>query len=209
MWPPFLTITRVNDTFGIVRRALLPALAVAFLAGGIGYWLGRRPFNAPADPAVVAQIQRLNQLATVRYTVQKAVGIREPKTPLGEESILLIVQATVDAGIKLDQLTESDVTKRSGGTIVVRIPRAEILNVAIDENATKVWDRQKTWWTPWVPYSPDLEGRARREGLRIAREAAVEMGILQQAESNAAAAIRSLLHITGTPEVIVITAGSS
>jgi hypothetical protein len=35
------------------------------------------------------------------------------------------------------------------------------------------------------------------------------MGILQQAESNAATAIRSLLSITGTPEVIVITAGSS
>lgn len=193
----------------VVRRALLPALAAAFLAGGIGYWLGRRPFTAAADPAVVAQIQRLNQLATVRYTVQKVVGIREPKTPLGEESILLIVQATVDAGIKLDQLTGADVTKRSDGTLVVRIPRAEILNVAIDENATKVWDRQKTWWTPWVPYSPDLESRARREGLRIAREAAIDMGILQQAEANARAAIRGLLNITGTPEVIVITAGSS
>lgn len=192
-----------------MRRALLPAIALALLGVGIGYWLGRRPFAAPADTAVVAQIQRLNQLATVRYTVQKVVGIREPKTPVGEESILLIVQATVDAGIKLDQLTESDVTKRSDGALLIRIPRAEILNVAIDENATKVWDRQKTWWTPWVPYSPDLESKARREGLRIARDAAIEMGILEQAESNSATAIRSLLNLSGTPEVIVITAGSS
>jgi hypothetical protein len=192
-----------------MRRPLIPAALLALLAAGIGYWLGHRAWNAPADPAVVARIQRLNQLATVRYTVQKVVGIREPKEPVGEESILLIVQATVDAGIRLDKLTESDVTKRADGTLVVRIPRAEILNVAIDENSTKVWDRQKTWWTPWVPFSPDLESKARREGLRIAREAALEMGILEQAESNARTAIRSLLDLAGTPGVVVITAGSS
>ena len=192
-----------------MRRPIVPAVLLALLAAGLGYWLGHRAWTSPADPAVVAQIQRLNQLTTVRYTVQKVVGIREPKEPVGEESILLIVQATVDAGIQLDKLTESDVTKRSDGTLVVRIPRAEILNVAIDENSTKVWDRQKTWWTPWVPYSPDLEGKARREGLRIAREAAVEMGILNQAETNARTAIRSLLGLAGTPEVVVITAGSS
>jgi hypothetical protein len=192
-----------------VRRALLPSLALALLTAGIGYWLGRRAWTAPADPAVVAQIQRLNQLATVRYTVQKVVGIREEKEPVGEESILLIVQATVEAGIQLDRIAEADVARRPDGALVIRIPRAEILNVAIDENATKVWDRQKTWWTPWVDYSPDLESRARREGLRIAREAAVEMGILNQAESNAATAIRSLMNLAGTPEVVIVTAGSS
>jgi hypothetical protein len=197
-----------GDTFEEVRAILFLAAALLVLVAGVGYWVGKQSWTAPADPAVVAQIQRLNQLATVRYTVQKVVGIREPKTPVGEESILLIVQATVDAGIKLDQLTSADVTRRDGA-LVIRIPRAEILNVAIDENATKVWDRQKTWWTPWVPYSPDLESKARREGLRIARDAAIEMGILQQAEANAQTAIRSLLNLSGTPDVVVLTGGSS
>lgn len=161
--------------------------------------------NSEVDhQAVVAQVRQLNQLATVRYTVQKVVGIREQKQPVGEESILLVMQARVEAGIDLSNLREQDVSQRDDGALVIRMPAAKILNVAVDEKETKVWDRQKTWWTPWVPYSPDLEQRARTTGLETVKQAALDMGILKDAERNAESSIRGLLNLAGVKSVVII-----
>jgi len=159
--------------------------------------------------AVVTQVRQLNQLATVRYTVQKVIGLREQKQPVGSESILLVMQARVEAGIDLSSLRNQDISRRPDGTLVVRMPPARILNVAVDEKETKVWDRAKTWWTPWVPYSLDLEQRARREGLEAVKIGAVDMGILKDAERNADASIRGLLGLAGVKSVVIIPAGIS
>lgn len=168
-----------------------------------------RPDGArPDSSAVVAQIQQLNQLATVRYTVQKVVGIREPKSPVGEESILLVLQARVEAGVDLAHLGPDQV-EVSGDSVLVRLPPAQILSVSIDEGETKVWDRTKTWWTPWVPYSKELEGRARRKGLEEAKGAALDMGILKHAQQNAESSILGLLKLAGIENVRIVPAGMS
>jgi hypothetical protein len=159
----------------------------------------RRPRIDP--PSVLTQIQRLNQLATVKYTIQKVIGLTEQKQPVGSESILLIVQASVQAGIDLAGLRSDDVVVRSDGTVVVRLPKAKILNVSIDEKETKVWDRYKTWWTPWIGYSLDLEQRARLAGVESATRAALDMGILTQAETNAQTSIKGLLGLAGVKAV--------
>jgi hypothetical protein len=166
--------------------------------------------NSDADPhAVVTQVRQLNQLATVRYTVQKVVGIKEEKQPVGSESILLVMQARVEAGIDLSSLREQDVFHRPDGALVIRMPDAKILNVAVDEKQTKVWDRTKTWWTPWVPYSVDLERRARLEGLEAVRQGALEMGILKDAERSAESSIRGLLGLAGIKAVVILPASIS
>src|SRR6185295_2205167 len=136
----------------------------------------------------------------------KVVGLREQKQPLGSEAILLIIQASVQAGIDLASLHADDVTLRSDGTVVVRLPAAKILNVSIDESETKVWDRTKTWWTPWVPYSLDLEQRARMAGVEAVNKAALDMGILGQAERNARTSIQGLLGLAGVKSVQIVPA---
>jgi hypothetical protein len=167
----------------------------------------RRPDLDP--PSVLTQVRQLNQLATVRYTVQKVVGLRERKQPVGEESILLILQASVEAGIDLASLRSEDVFRRPDGALVVRFPPAKLLNVSVDEKETKVWDREKTWWTPWVPYSLDLEQRARQAGLEAVKQAALEMGILKQAERNAESSIRGLLGLAGVKSVVILAGSAS
>src|ERR1700683_22843 len=107
---------------------------------------GLRPIDAPA---VVIQIRELKELVTVRYVVQKVVALTEPHQPLGEESILLMVQGHAQAGVDLAEITQYDV-QVSGKKIKIRLPHAQILDVSIDEQNTKVWDRRITWWTPWV-----------------------------------------------------------
>ncbi len=143
--------------------------------------------------AVVTQIKQLKQLVTVRYTIQRVVGLKEPKQPLGEESILLMVQGEALAGVDLDGITPRNITYSGKRTIVIAVPRAKLFNTFLDEKQTKVWDRHITWWTPWVPYDPDLEHKARLEAIDDLRTAALRMGILDQAQKNTESAIRDLL----------------
>src|SRR5262249_4527362 len=126
------------------------------------WWLVRRAAPSPPldPPAILTQVRPLNQLASVQYTVQKVVAIPGQKQPVGSESILLILQANVEAGIDLAALRQEDVSTGSNGALVIRLPAARILHVSVDEKQTKVWDRQKSWWAPWIPYSLDLEQRA-------------------------------------------------
>ena len=174
-------------------------------------WMARQGGRRPQVdlPSILLQVRQMNQLTTVRYTVQKVIGITEQKQPVGSEAILLIVQARVEAGIDLAGLRQEDVTVRVDGTVVVRLPAAKVLNVTVDETETKVWDRSKTWWTPWVPYGLDLEQRARRAGVEAIEKAALEMGILGQAERNAETSIRGLLVMAGVKEVLVVPGGRS
>ena len=181
-------------------------VGLILIAIGASWWLVRRaPPPPPLDPpAILTQVRQLNQLASVQYKVQKVVAIREQKQPVGSESILLILQASVEAGIDLAALRPEDVSVGPNGGIVIRLPQAQILHVSIDENQTKVWDRQKTWWAPWIPYSLDLEHRARVSGLEQAKQAALEMGILSQAESSAMTSIRGLLGLVGVKTVVFL-----
>ena len=187
-------------------RSVRVAVGLVLIAIGVALWLVRRAPSAGQleSPSILTQVRQLNQLASVKYTVQKVVAIREQKQPVGSESILLILQANVEAGIDLAGLHSEDVSVGPSNHVVIRLPRAQILHISIDEKQTKVWDRQKTWWTPWIPYSLDLEQRARVAGLEEIKQEAIGMGILGQAERNAIASIRSLLGLAGIKTVAVV-----
>jgi Protein of unknown function (DUF4230) len=186
-------------------------ICLTVIAVGAAWWLGRRgPSVDHLDtPGILTQVRKLNQLASVKYTVQKVVGIREQKQPVGSESILLILQASVEAGIDLAELRPEHVSVGSDGTAVIRLPPAQILHVFVDEKATKVWDRQKTWWTPWIPYSLDLEQRARLAGLDAVKQEALGMGILGHAERNAVTSIRVLLGLAGVKKIVLVPSSAS
>lgn len=190
------------------RRRQIAFALILLVVALVAFRRGSR--RTDLDPqAVVTQVRQMNQLATIRYTVQKVVGLKEQKEPVGLESILLVMQARVEAGIDLSALRDQDVFTRPDGALVVRMPAAKILNVAVDEKETKVWDRQKTWWTPWVPYSLDLEQKARVAGLGAVKQSAIDMGILKEAERNAESSIRGLLGLAGVRTVVVLPAGMS
>jgi hypothetical protein len=144
--------------------------------------------------AVVTQIKQLNQLVTVRYSIQRVVGITEPKDPFGAESILLTVQGEALAGVDLASMTQRDIIHSGVRSVNVTLPPAKLFNTFLDEKQSKVWDRHITWWTPWVPYDPDLEHRARLSALNEVRDAALAMGILDHARNNAESVIKDFLR---------------
>lgn len=176
---------------GLLVIALSLVIWLRFLAPS-GAW-GR----GLDTPAIVRQMQQMKELVSVRYVIQKVVGMREPKTPFGQESILLMVQAKVIAGVDLARMSRNDVEVKDRQHLILRLPPPHLLDVYLDEKETKVWDRHITWWTPWVAADPDLERKARMAALEEVRKAALESGILQDAEKSAETAIRDFLKALG------------
>jgi Protein of unknown function (DUF4230) len=178
----------------VLFAAALICVVAVMMSGRRLFPLGLVTLDAPA---VVKEISQLNELVTVRYSVEKVVGMKEEKSPVGEESILLLVQGKVLAGIDLSALTANDVTIRSRDHVVIRLTQPRIQETFLDEKYTKVWDRRITWWTPWVSQDVDLEHKARMQAIIDIRNAALEMGILEQARRNAETSIRTLLQAFG------------
>ena len=185
-------------SFGVVFGVLL---AVIVFVTARRITSGTSPATTLDPVSVVHQIQRLNELVSVKYTVQKVVGLEEQKVPFGSEKLLLFVQAEVLAGIDLSKLAAADIKWLPAKRMQVMLPPPRIEHVVIDDKETKVWDRQITWWTPWVPYNPDLERQARLKAKDTIQQAAIDMGILDQARRNAEAGIRSLLETFGVKSV--------
>ena len=184
---------------GLIAGVLLASLAF-FISGKL---TREGPLSTLDSPSVVREIQRLNELVSVKYTIQRVVGLEEQKIPLGSEKLLLIVQAEVLAGIDLSTLKPGDVKTLPGNAIYITLPPPKIVHIVIDDKQTKVWDRRITWWTPWVPFNPDLERQARVTARNEIEKAALEMGILDQARRNAEVSIRSLLETLGVKAVNV------
>ncbi len=184
---------------GVVAGSLLTALTFFSWRN-----FARESVSTTLDPsAIVREIQRLNELVSVKYTIQKVVGLEEKKVPLGSEKILLFVQAEVLAGVDLSLLAAGDVKLLPGHSMHVTLPAPKIVHVVIDDKQTKVWDRQVTWWTPWVPFNIDLERQARLAARDEIEKTALEMGILDQARRNAEVSIKSLLETFGVKAVTV------
>jgi Protein of unknown function (DUF4230) len=152
-------------------------------------------------PGILREVRQLRELVTIRYSIQKVTGLTENKVPVGSESILLIVQARVYGGVDLGELKDKDIRMAGDRHVEIKLPPSKILHVEFDEKNTKVWDRTKTWWTPWVPYDIDLEKRARVAALESVRQEALDMGILLDAQVNAQNLIRALLHPLGIQQV--------
>jgi hypothetical protein len=179
-----------------VSSTSILVILLALWAGVFWERHGLRVFAGLDAPAVVTQTKKLSQLLTVKYSIQRVVGLRELKEPFGEESILLMVQGTTLAGVDLAKLSEHDVRFTDRGA-VLELPPARLIDVYLDEKQTRVWDRHITWWTPWVPYSPDLEHRARLSAIDDVRSAALSMGILDEAQKNAQVTLMNFFKALG------------
>jgi hypothetical protein len=173
------------------------ALIAALLLGSFVAYRNRHLLFPRSAPAVLEQVEQLRQLSTVKYHLQRVVGLTEQRQPFGAESILLMVHGEAIAGVDFTCLMDRDVRFTGTGDVELRLPQPKLLNVYLDETETKIWDRRVTWWTPWVPYDPDMEHRARLAALADVRAAALKMGILEQARKNAETAIAGVLQTFG------------
>lgn len=190
----------------MLKRTFIVAAVIAVAIGAyviIFHSSGGASRVTMDTPGLLREVQQLSELVSVKYSIQKVVGLKEEKVPFGSESILLVVQGSVLAGVDLKEMEERDVRVEQH-TVFLKIPQARILHVYLDDKHTQVWDRKITWWTPWVPYNPDFERKARLVAIESIRVQAEEMGILRDARRNAEHTIETLLKVLGHFKVMFV-----
>lgn len=189
-------------------QRILPFVAgvVLTVLVGVILWLALLRSGARLDlsrPAVVQNIQRLQRLETVVYSVEKIVtGTQDsayfPRALAGDR-ILLIVYGEVTAGIDLGKLDTSAIAVRDR-SISLQVPPAEIFSTRIDNAKTQVYSRETGLF---VRPDPNLETIARRAAEQQVHQAAVDSGILKTAADNGRMTLQKLLEGLGFESVVI------
>jgi hypothetical protein len=181
----------------ILTFGLLGALLWTYTGVGLLHLLGlfrsgKIQINTD-QPTIVRQIQQLQRLETVSYTMDKIISGERNNSyfpqPLAGERLLLIVHGEVIAGVNLATLNPRDVIINARD-ISLRLPKAEIFSTRLDNAKTRVYSRDTGVFS--IP-DPNLETRVRQEAERQLHDAAVNDGILKTADENARQTITTLL----------------
>ncbi len=168
----------------------------------VGQLLGEKPPRTTTGPVVVEGIRELDKLATVRWTesvpVTRETGGDIWERVFGGEKVLLIATGNVEAGVDLGDIRKDDVSV-DGGTVTIDLPEAEILSSSLDEETTRVYDRD---FSP-LNFRPDdeLVEKARLRAVEKIEASARENGILNTADLNAQDSIRAFITTLGFEEV--------
>jgi hypothetical protein len=204
------TSGKVRLLFAFVGGVLLTILVVVLIMwmysgqGLLGFLrsvaTGEKSINV-SQPAVVRQIQQLERLETVAYTMEKLVwGERDnPYIPqfLISDRLVLVVHGEVVAGVDLGRVSSGDVSVQ-GKNIRVHLPQAELFTTRVDNEKTRVYSRATGLLSRPDPH---FESEIRREAERQLKQAALKDGILATANQNARATMMSLLKGFGFQQV--------
>jgi hypothetical protein len=168
----------------------------------VGSLLGDKPPRTTTGPVVVEGIRGLDQLATVRWTESVPVTRESGGDILDRlfsgEKVLVIATGNVEAGVDLGDIQKDDVSV-NGDTVTIDLPEPEILSSGLDEEKTRVYDRD---FSPLnVRPDDDLVERARLQAVERMEAAARENKILETAERNAEDSIRAFVTTLGFDEV--------
>ncbi len=168
----------------------------------VGPLLQERPARTTTSPVVVEGVRELDKLATVRVTesilVTRESGGDVLDRLFSGEKVLLVATGDVEAGVDLSEVGEDDV-RVEGETVTIRLPEPEVLSASLDEQKTRVYDRD---------YSPlnlrpddDLVEEARASAEEGIEAAARENGVLETAETNAEGSIGAFVQALGFERV--------
>jgi hypothetical protein len=182
-------------------RALL-VLAVLALGVYLGLTVARLRsggLRIENTTTVVQQVQTLSDLVTVKYVMQKVEIVDSPPESTlgqfiqGDNKVLLLAQGVVKAGIDLKKIAPDDVAI-SGKALTITLPRPEITDAYLDDTQTKVIERTTGFLRS---LDKDLEQTTRQNAVADIRRAALESGILNDANDRARTELRTFFQQAG------------
>ena len=153
------------------------------------------------DPVtIIHEVQSLARLETIHYSLEKVITAETNQDTLGflfGDKLLFVAHGEVIAGIDLEKMTVEDLDY-TDGVLYVSLPQAEIFIATLDNEKSYVYDRDTGLF---APNQINLETAARQSAEQAILEAALEDGILEQAQINAENYMVRLLRNLGYPEV--------
>lgn len=184
----------------VLVRTASPDGTIARLASAM---FGRSAGFDTSAPVIVEQIQKLNRLETVSYSVDTVVEGKRTNAVLPDllfgDRLLLVVHGQVVAGVDLSKLKPENV-KVSGKSVGIDLPASMLFSTRVDEAKSRVFARTTGLL---VPMDPNLETDTRRTAEIQIQQAAMQDGILDTARANARLSIESLLRGLGFEQITV------
>ncbi len=167
----------------------------------MGLWLGPRfmgksNVHEEDTDSVVEQIQTLSDLVTVKYVVEKVVVLDDAKW-YGESRVLLLAHGVVKAGIDLKQLKPDNIVV-SGKKITIHLPPPVLTDAYLDDRRSQVIDHTTGLLRE---FDKDLEQTAREQAVLDIRSAAIQNGIMNDANERAKLELALFLHEAGYQEI--------
>ena len=161
------------------------------------------PTIIPDPITYINEVRALARLETIQYSVEKVItgetGGGTFKALFGDK-ILFVGHGTVIAGIDMEKLKPEDMHYENG-VLTVKLPPAEIFIATLDNEKSYVYQRDTG-----ILAKPDinLETLVRQNAEDEIRKAALEDGILQQAQANAEAYLFKFFAALGYPNTIFV-----
>lgn len=165
--------------------------------------LNPTPTIIPDPITYINEIRALARLETIQYSVEKVItgetGGGTFQSLFGDK-ILFVGHGTVIAGIDMAKL-QPEHMRFENGVLTVNLPPAEIFIAALNNEKSYVYDRNTGVLTrPDINLETLVRQRAEEEILK----AALEDGILEQAQLNAEAYLLKFFTALGYPNTIFI-----
>jgi hypothetical protein len=158
------------------------------------------PTVIPDPVTIVSEVRRLARLDTIQYSVEKVITAETAQGPFGflfGDKLIFVAHGTAIAGVDLGKLAPGDISI-AGGTVTIHMPPPEIFVATLDNQKSYVYNRTTGALTHG---DTNLETTARRAAEDQIRQAALEDGILNQAQANAESFLTRLLAQLGYKDV--------
>lgn len=165
------------------------------------------PEVRPDPVVIIREVNKLAQLHTAQMEMQNIVEADSGTDSwfgLFEDNLIFVAVGEVQAGIDLAKVTDNDIQATSFQTITIRLPASEIFIATLDNDQSYVADRDVGLGARILEPDPELETLARQSGEQQMLEAALENGILEQADENAKLLMEGLLKSLGFQSVVFI-----
>ena len=150
------------------------------------------------------QLKGLNQLNCAQSTIQTIITTEDTARflgfPIASTKLLYIALGEVRAGV---DLSETDISQISiSDSVIVSIPQARVLDSKIDIGRSYVYDVRESMF--FAPEITPLQSEAQQEALNRIEKAAIETGLLDLANQNAAEIVKRLVEDVVDKEVSVL-----
>jgi hypothetical protein len=210
-----LGLLMVGLIYGItemVRRTAEQALSPVTqtnhsLETRVSQFLNPTPTILPDPVTVIHEIRSLARLETIQYTMEKVITIEKGQNELGflfGDRLLFVGHGKVIAGVDLAKMKPEDMWVK-GQVLYVRLPAAEVFTVTLDNNKSYVYNRDTGLLTKG---DVNLESTARAAAEKEILQAALDDGVLTQANQNAETYLSRMFRGLGYPDVIFVNDGT-
>jgi hypothetical protein len=170
------------------------------LSTEVAQFLHPTPTILPDPVTIINQIRPLARLETIQYTIEKVITAETGQNalaPLFGDRLLFVGHGYVIAGIDLSKIRSEDIAFEDG-ILVIKLPTPEVFVATLDNDQSYVYDRETGLLTHG---DINLETAARQAAEDQIKKAALEDGILNQAQTNAEMYLESLLNELGYTQV--------